>query len=167
MGLVVYGGASEIVRGSASGNLELRPLKYSYDPDVQNNDPALSVSCHWIPILEKKKRDKATNWTFWCDQSLSTIGCPSFFVRSFQNLVIESWTCRERGKPTIILAECTQLEDAAMKDPKRELASFPMASLTVNKTYNVTVFLAKDTRRVAASVEITVTPGDPPQIIIL
>ncbi|PVD37765.1 hypothetical protein C0Q70_00366 [Pomacea canaliculata] len=124
VGLVVYGGASEIVRGSASGNLELRPLKYSYDPDVQNNDPALS------------------------------------------NLVIESWICRERGKPTIILAECTQLEDAAMKDPKRELASFPMASLTVNKTYNVTVFLTKDTRRVAASVEITVTPGDPPQIII-
>lgn len=54
-----------------------------------------------------------------------------------------------------------------MKDPKRELASFPMASLAVNKTYNVTVVLTKDTRRVAASVEITVTPGDPPQIIIL
>nr|KAG5709464.1 hypothetical protein BaRGS_023146 [Batillaria attramentaria] len=42
VGMVVAGGSSEITRGTGSGNLLLEPLKFSYDPDVLDDDPATS-----------------------------------------------------------------------------------------------------------------------------
>ena len=74
-----------------------------------------------------------------------------------------NWTCTYQNGTTS--AQCPALVAAATTGPSGQL-TYPMTSLTVGETYRVTVYLEKDTRSVAASVDITVVAGDPARVSI-
>ncbi|KAK7505241.1 hypothetical protein BaRGS_00003403, partial [Batillaria attramentaria] len=149
VGVMASGGVSQRPRSKIyPGSFPLYPLKGSYDADIVGGDPGvsgLSVNS-WFCVVRTTPRDGLN-------------------PQGDGGLSVNSWFCVVRTTPRDGLnpqvsdvAECPANVFTATTGPEGKI-DVHSAALEIGKTYNFTAVLNKDTRYVAASLDVIAVGG--------